>query len=87
MKYEENKYAALEEELWPELQNKKRNWKKILKPVGLIGLGLLCFLGGCIYVKASLPGQSEASLKFDAVLDMMENKWYYADQVDDLEQT
>ena len=86
MKYEENKYAALEEELWPELQNKKRNWKKILKPVGLIGLGLLCFLGGCIYVKASLPGQSEASLKFDAVLDMMENKWYYADQVDDLEQ-
>lgn len=87
MKYEENKYAALEEELWLELQNKKRNWKKILKPVGLIGLGLLCFLGGCIYVKASLPGQSEASLKFDAVLDMMENKWYYADQVDDLEQT
>lgn len=87
MKYEENKYAALEEELWPELQNKKRNWKKIVKPVGLIGLGLLCFLGGCIYVKASSPGQSEASLKFDAVLDMMENKWYYADQVDDLEQT
>ncbi|MBB5183497.1 S41 family peptidase [Catenisphaera adipataccumulans] len=61
--------------------------KKVFKWIGVIVLCVACFLAGHYQALAGASEQDKEMRKFQKVYNILTNDWYYADQVDNLEET
>lgn len=77
---EKNPQASLNQKS----EKKKKNHKKVIQGTIVIAACLACFLSG-LYVENRINRRDEKLDKLSDVLSILENKWYYASQVDNLE--